>query len=472
MASSTPSDSFPVLVLGAGPAGLAAAYELAKAGRSVTVLEKSDHVGGLAATVEREGNRFDIGGHRFFTTNAEVWSLWEEMLGGSFLRVNRASRIYYGGRFFHYPLRPLEALARLGPWTAAAILASYLRQKIHPYQRPETLEQWVCNKFGRRLYEIFFRPYTEKVWGVPCSEISAQWAAQRIKGLSVGALLGNMFSLDSRRGAKSLIECFHYPRKGPGQLYEALRAFIEDKGHRVALEREAQAIEHDGRGRVGAVVVDTPDGPERIEAAAVLSSIPIHELVLRLSPPAPPDVQDAARRLRYRDFLVVNLVLNRESVFPDQWLYIHEPSTRVARIQNYKNWSAGMIADPRRTTLGMEYFCTRGDDLWNARDEALVALAASELDRIGLARAADVVEGFVARRAHAYCLHDTAHKQSLKTVKRHLAGFANLQTMGRAGMFKYNNQDHSILTGLLAARNVLGARHDLWSVNIDAEYPG
>ncbi len=465
------NDIAPVAILGAGPAGLAAAYELAQAHKRVVVLEKEGHVGGLAATIKFKGCRFDIGGHRFFTKSAEVEEFWNKILGDRFLQVERLSRIYYRRRFFNYPLKPLNALFGLGLWTSFLVLCSYCWQQVFPYKREDTFEQWVSNRFGKKLYHIFFETYTEKVWGIPCSELSAEWAAQRIKGMSLVSVAKTaLFGSGGKKAIKSLIEQFKYPEFGPGQLYEIVQRCIEDQGHQVRLNSCVERIEHDGAGRVVAVRTDSGNGPRRDEVSSVLSSIPLDELVLKMDPAPPPDVQEAARQLKYRDFLVVNLILGRDGLFPDNWIYVHEPGVRVGRVQNYKNWSASMVADPKKTAIGMEYFCNRGDEIWEMKDEDLIALAAREMEQLGLAKASDLEDGLVVRRANAYCLHNTGYREPLEIVKSYVASFENLQPIGRAGMFRYNNQDHAIMTGFLAARNILGGDYDIWSVNVDAEY--
>jgi protoporphyrinogen oxidase len=399
-----------------------------------------------------------------------VEEFWHKLLGDKFLAVKRLSRIYYRRRFFNYPLKPMNALLGLGLWNSFAVLCSYGWQRLFPYRREDTFEQWVSNRFGKKLYNVFFKTYTEKVWGVSCSELSAEWAAQRIKGMNLVSVAKTALGLGGGKSIKSLIEEFKYPEHGPGQLYEIAQGLIESRGHQVCLNSCVERIEHDGAGRIVAVRATSENGPRRDEASCVLSSIPLDELVLKMDPPAPADVQDAARQLKYRDFLVVNLILRREDLFPDNWIYVHDADVRVGRIQNYKNWSASMVADAGKTAVGMEYFCNRGDETWEMKDEDLIARAAGEIETLGLAKASDLEDGLVVRRANAYCLHDTGYHGPLETVKSYIAGFSNLQPIGRAGMFRYNNQDHAIMTGFLAARNILGGAYDIWSVNVDAEY--
>jgi protoporphyrinogen oxidase len=455
------------VILGAGPAGLTAAYELARNGVEPVVFEQADRVGGLARTESYKGYRFDIGGHRFYTQVAEVQALWEEVLGPEFLRVRRLSRIYYNGRFFRYPLSAWNALRGLGLWESLLILASYCKARLCPSRTEDTFEEWVTNRFGDRLYRTFFKTYTEKVWGIPCREIRADWAAQRIKGLSLLAAARN--ALFGTRGVKSLIDEFHYPRLGPGQMWERFKECIEDKGGRVALNTPVLAINRRGA-RVQSVTVREAGADREVAAEQFISSIPVSQLLKWLQPAPPDEVLDAARGLKYRDFLIVALVVNRPELFPDNWIYVHSPQVRVGRIQNFKNWSAAMVPDPAKTCLGMEYFCSRGDDLWRQPDADLIRLAARELEALGLARAGEVEDGHVIRQLKAYPVYDAEYRGRLAVIQGYLAGLENLQTVGRNGLHRYNNQDHSMLCGLYAARNLLGASHDLWEVNTERSY--
>jgi protoporphyrinogen oxidase len=458
-----------VLVVGAGPAGLTAAFALAERGAAVIVLEKDVRPGGIARTEAYKGFLFDIGGHRFFTKEAAVNALWRRWLGDEFLRRPRQSRIYYGGRFFHYPLRAFNALAGLGVWQSVAVLASYLRARLRPSPVEETFEQWVSNRFGRRLYEIFFKTYTEKVWGIPCSEIRAEWAAQRIKGLSLPSAIRNALLPPRGEVIKTLIEEFDYPRRGPGQMWERVTALVGEAGQRVEFGEDVTVLRHAG-GRVHEVVSRGPAGEAVRTATHVISSMPLQELVLKLDPPPPPAVVAAARRLAYRDFLTVVLILDAPRLFDDNWIYVHSPGVKVGRIQNFKNWSPEMVPDARYTSLGLEYFCQEGDALWTMADADLVALGARELEQIGLARAAGVVDGTVVRQPKAYPIYDAEYAACLETIAAWLPALGNLQTIGRNGLHKYNNQDHSMLTALAAVDNVAGAAHDLWAINTERSY--
>jgi protoporphyrinogen oxidase len=465
----------PVVVAGAGPAGLTAAHELTRLGVACEVLEADPiHVGGLARTETYRGYRFDIGGHRFFTKSEEVRRFWHEMLGDDLLRVRRLSRIYYRNRFFAYPLDARDALSKLGLFEAALCGLSYLRQAARRRREHVSFEDWVVAHFGRRLYEMFFKTYTEKVWGMPCSHISADWAAQRIRGLSLLSAARHALR-PARNGGngqvvKTLIDEFEYPRLGPGMLWERVADRLRRAGVPVRLGAAVVSLRHDGR-RVREVVAVTAEGRRRIDVEAVVSSMPLRSLVRALDPPPPEEVRRAAEALRYRDFLTVVLIADRAEVFPDNWIYVHDPDVRVGRIQNFKNWSPEMVPDPGRTALGLEYFCFEHDGLWRLTDRELVARATSEIGRIGLVDPAEVVDGTVVRVRKAYPVYDDAYRDHVETIRAYLEeGLENVQVCGRNGMHKYNNQDHAMMTGMMAARNVAGQSWNQWWVNEDAEY--
>jgi len=458
-----------VVVIGGGPAGLTAALELADHGLRPIVLEKSQLVGGLARTEIYKGFRFDMGGHRFFTKSDQVREIWHRILGEEFLCRRRLSRIFFKKKFFHYPLRPFDALGKLGIIEGIRILLSYLRWQIFPYRNVDTFEQWVTNRFGRRLFLMFFKSYTEKVWGITCSELKAEWAAQRIKNLSLGsALLSWLFK--PRNTITSLIEQFDYPALGPGMMWEATRRAIESRGGVVRLGCNVVAIPREGD-RVLGVRIEVDGRAEFIEADHVISSMPVTEFIKKLDPPAPAETARAAEQLKYRDFLTVCLIVDRPELFEDNWIYIHEPGVKVGRIQNFKNWSPGMVPDQSKTSLGLEYFCYEGDELWCAPDADLIELGKRELERIGLVEATDVEDGCVFRVPKSYPVYDSDYRECLATLKNFVESLENFQTVGRNGLHRYNNQDHAMLTGLYAARNlVLGETNDLWDVNVDQEY--
>src|SRR5437763_1719626 len=412
-------DATPILIIGAGPAGLTAAYQLITHGREVRVIEQDAQVGGIARTVEYKGFRFDIGGHRFFTKVAAVNELWRTMLGKEFLRRPRLSRIYYGGKFFDYPLKPMNALFGLGVWNAFLAAVSYFWSHLRPIRPEVSVEDWVSNRFGRRLYRIFFKTYTEKVWGIPCHTISAQWAAQRIKGLSLWTAVTSMLFSRFQRGPKqikTLIDEFEYPRHGPGMMWEKFRQEILRRGGAIDLESGARRIIHEN-GTIIAVDIERGGRVERLETRAVLSTMPLRHLVHAMSPPAPPEVRAAADRLKYRDFITVALIIDAPTVFPDNWIYVHDEQVKLGRVQNFKNWSPDMVPDPKMTCLGLEYFCFEGDGLWTMADRDLIALGTREMALIGLIDPAKVVDGAVVRMPKAYPVYDEGFETSLAVVK-------------------------------------------------------
>ena len=462
----------PVVIIGAGPAGLTAAYELSRRGVPVTLFEGDQQVGGLARTVEYRGFRFDIGGHRFFTKVPAVAELWHYLLGSDFLTRPRLSRIFFRGRFFAYPLKPLDTLRKLGPLDSLLILCSYLQRKIVPIRPESSFEDWVSNRFGRRLYNIFFKAYTEKVWGIPCNELSAQWAAQRIRGLSVRTALLNMIPGGLFQGGsalKTLTERFDYPRLGPGMMWEALADHCRALGGNIELESQVSRLFHDGT-RITAVEVEQKNDRFVTPASRVISTMALKNLILSLSPPPPREIIAAAERLRYRDFLMVALIVNVADIFPDNWIYIHDETVQVGRIQNFKNWSSALVPDQSKSCLGMEYFCFEGDELWCMEDHDLVLLAKRELGVTGLADPGTVVDGTVVRMPKAYPMYDAGSLEALAMLQDYVEHFENIQLIGRNGMHKYNNMDHSMLAALLAVRNIFGEKHDLWAINSDDAY--
>jgi len=462
------ADSRRVVIVGGGPAGLTAAYALMKAGVAAVVLEKEVQVGGNARTLERDGFLFDIGGHRFFTKIPEVRRIWQEVLDDRFLRVRRLSRILYRGRFFHYPLKPLQVLWRMGFFESGWVALSYARKKLFPMPEDGTLESWMSNRFGRRLFLMFFKTYTEKVWGRKCTEIRSDWAAQRIKSLTLGGALRNAL-VPGRDRPRSLIEEFDYPERGPGMLWERMAARLRHGGQEVRLEQDVVRVRRDGS-RVQAVVARHGGREEEHRGTHFIASMPLQELVLALDPPAPPEIQDHARALKYRDFITVAVMIRRAQVFPDNWIYVHTPDVNVARIQNYKNWSAAMVPDAAQTCLGMEYFCNEGDGLWSLPDASLEELARREVATLGFARRDEITGTTVLRQRKAYPVYDWEYREHVGRLRAYLEGIENLQMIGRNGLHKYNNQDHAMLTALLAARNVLGERLDVWAVNTENEY--
>ena len=466
------------VVIGGGPAGLTAAYLLAKRGFPVTVLEQSaDYLGGISRTEQYRGFRFDIGGHRFFSKAREVEALWDELLPHDMLERPRSSRIFYRGRFYSYPLRPFEALRQLGLLESARCGLSWLRARAFPVRNPVNFEDWVSNQFGARLYGIFFKTYTEKVWGMNCREISADWAAQRIKGLSLGkavlhGLLPKRRPRDRGRVVKTLLDTFRYPRLGPGMMWEAAGRRVRELGGEVRMDRRVTGLRLES-GRWTVISEAAGGSVEVHQADHVVSSAPMREVMGALQPAPPPAVLAAARSLRYRDFLTVALIAHDRGMFTDNWIYIHDPSVRVGRIQNFKSWSPEMVPDPQRACYGLEYFCSEGDGLWAKPDPELVALARGELVALGLAVEEDLLDGCVVRQRKAYPVYDAEYARHVDTIRQAVAErYPGLHLVGRNGMHKYNNQDHAMMTAMLAVENIVAGeeRYDLWAVNQDAEY--
>jgi protoporphyrinogen oxidase len=462
-------ESVGAAVLGAGPAGLTAAYVLARRGAPGVVFEADTTVGGIAKTVVHDGYRFDLGGHRFFTKLHLVQDLWEAILGDQLVVRPRLSRIYYHGKFFSYPLQARDVIGRLGIVESVLCTLSYFRSRLTRRRRPdETFEDWVESRFGRRLYDAFFASYTEKVWGIPGSEIRSEWAAQRIKNFSFAKAVLSIVGL-RREHVTTLLEQFHYPRLGPGQMWEEFQRRVEAAGVPVRLRHRVETVRHSA-GHVTEIVVSHDGGESVVPVDGVLSSIPVSELVLSLDPPAPAEVIAAARRLRYRELCLVALVIDDEEPFPDNWIYLHDPGTRAGRVQNFGAWSPDMVK-PGTTCLGVEYFCFEGDEMWELPDDESVKLATDELARIGLVDPSRVIDGVKVRVRRAYPMYDGDYRDAVLTLKGYLAGFDNLKTFGRNGLHRYNNQDHSMWTAVLATLNLLdGADHDVWSVNTEETY--
>ena len=479
-----------VVIVGAGPAGLTAGYLLAKAGKRVTIVERDPtYVGGISRTVRYAAPsgefHFDIGGHRFFSKAKEVVDLWNEILPDDFIDRPRLSRIYYGGKYYAYPLRAFEALKNLGVFTASLCMASYAWAKATPIANPRTFHQWVRNQFGEKLFSIFFKTYTEKVWGMSCDEISSDWAAQRIKGLSLSAAVIDgvkrslgikakpSAQLGEQGGVKTLIESFRYPRQGPGMMWEAARDKILGMGGDIRTGREMKTLEWDATRSLWTLTVTTADGAtETITAGHAISSAPITELAAALRPVLKAKIN--ADALKYRDFITVALITRVENTqsFPDNWIYIHDPSVKVGRIQNFLSWSPE-LAPAGYACLGLEYFCFEGDGLWTSADADLIALAKAEIGKIGLIRPEDVTDASVVRQPKAYPVYDDAYAANVEAVRAEVeANYPTLHLVGRNGMHKYNNQDHAMMTAMLTAENILAGdrRYDVWAVNEDAEY--
>jgi protoporphyrinogen oxidase len=481
MVSKVRGSAVDVAIIGAGPAGLTAAYLLSKQGLSVTVIEKDAvYVGGISRTVEHEGFRFDIGGHRFFSKSQEVVALWNEILPDDFIQRPRMSRIYYEGKFYSYPLRAFEALGNLGIIRSSLCMASFGWAKLFPKKDVKSFEDWTINQFGHKLYSIFFKTYTEKVWGMPCDEMSADWAAQRIKGLSLGAAvldgLKRSLGLNKRPNdgmeTKTLLETFRYPRQGPGMMWDAARDKVVAMGNQVVMDTSLKQLRFDDVTQRWNMQTVGGDGTvATINAAHVISSAPMRELAGRIYPL--PATLPSALNLNYRDFLTVALMIKSDDLFPDNWIYIHDSKVKVGRVQNFRSWSPEMVPDPELACVGLEYFCFEGDGLWSMSDDDLVALATSEMAILGLCDPETVVGGAVVRQEKAYPVYDETYRTNVDTMRAELEdAYPTLHMVGRNGMHRYNNQDHAMMTAMLTVKNIVAGHriYDIWNVNEDAEY--
>lgn len=468
-----------VCVIGGGPAGLSAAYVLSKDHVATVVLEMSNQVGGISRTIVRDGFRFDLGGHRFFTKDEEVEDFFKEVLGDEIIWVPRSSKIFYLNKYFDYPLKPANALLGMGIGTTAKCIADYGYVKIrNVFRQPEivSLEDWVSNEFGRELFKLFFKNYTEKVWGVDCSQICAEWAAQRIKGLSLRVAIKDALlpakNGKSGKGAKvvTLIDKFMYPRLGIGRISERMRDAVEAWGNEVRMKSKVAAINHTG-GHIDSVDVESAEsGDYTLQVENLVSSMPLTELVTAMRPEAPADVVEAAGGLRYRDLVTVNLMIDKPQVTDQTWIYIHDPTIRLGRIHEPRNWSKDM-APAGKSSIVAEYFCFEGDDVWNADDQDIIDMTIRDLDtRLGFLKKEDVIGAFVVRIPKAYPSYELGYEEPLRKLMEYVDSFDNLQIVGRYGTYKYNNMDHSMKTGILAARNILGESHDVHQVNLDKEY--
>lgn len=456
-------------IIGAGPAGLAAGYEAVSSGDDCVVLEAGTQVGGLSQTLYYKGYGFDIGGHRFFTKLKEVSDFWHRILPEDFLQKERQSRIYYRGNFFRYPLRLGDAMFGLGVVQGATVFGSFIKAQLTPNAEEKSFEDWVTNRFGHALYSIFFKSYTEKVWGVSCSKISADWAAQRIKDLNLSKAALNALGFYRKSGSATLSGTFDYPRLGPGQMYQAIRKRIEEKGSAVLPEHKVVRISHENNS-IRSVTVTTPDGEKIIEAQRYISSMGIDELIRAMHPAPPAEVVNIAQSLQYRAIVTANLIVDMDKISPDNWIYLHSPEIRAGRMQIYKNWSPDLIPDQGKSSVGLEYFASIDDDLWKMSDNKILEMAKEDMDRLGLVQKAKVIDGCAVRYGPAYPVYDVGYALRLKTLKEYLSKFRNLCCIGRAGQFRYNNMDHSIYTGMLAVRMFRGAKVDPWDVNVDKEY--
>jgi protoporphyrinogen oxidase len=464
------------LVMGAGPGGLCSAYVLSKAGVPTTVLEKAPFVAGLARTIRRPTEygefRFDIGGHRWFTKSDELNALFREVVADELLWVNRTSRIYFDGKYVDYPLKISNALKAIGPVVAARAMADYGRTRVEQRLRPrpvESMEDAYIDQFGHTLYRLFFQRYSEKVWGLPCDQMSGDWVSQRSKGMSLLTAVKDAI-VPSKGKVVSLIDEFMYPRGGFGRFSERMADAIRAAGNEIRLQAGVERVHREGN-RVVAVTVGSEHGPERVEAENFISSIPLTLLAKSMDPAPPADVLAAADALTFRNIITVNLMLRKRQVTPDTWLYVHDRNILFGRLHEPKNWSPAMVPSDEFTSLVVEYFCSFGDHIWSMSEEELVAQTVEHLvDDLKFISPDQVLGGFAVRAPRAYPAYVIGYQEPLNRIKSFIDEMENLQIIGRYGTFRYNNTDHAIETGLLAAKNILGESHDLDEVNADDEY--
>lgn len=468
MTASNPDDlPRDILILGAGPAGMACAYELASRGVKSVVIDRNAQAGGMCRTLKFDDFLFDIGGHRFLSRSEEVNQLWRKILGDDLLKVPRISHIYFRKHFFSYPLEVRSTVRNLGFFESARCVLSFIKAKLFGREDLSHFQGWMIKRFGRRLFELFFKTYTEKVWGIPCDQISSDWAAQRIQGLSLGSALKKAFFPGSSGHAKSLTQEFWYPRLGPGMFYDEMRKKTEENGGEFRMNEEVKAIFWE-KDKINAVEIKgKQSGAVRVSADHFFSSLPLPLFIEKMQPLPDLEIIQAARGLKFRSLIVVYLIIAEAKLFSDHWIYVHAPEVTVGRIQNYKNWSAEMCPDPAMTSLGMEYFVSEGDGLWCLTDQEMIAFALDELCRIGIVKPEKFVKGYCVRVPNAYPIYSPGYQDNLNKLKRFVDGFSNLDCLGRSGLFRYNNSDHALLTGLYGARKLLGEKHSLWDINVD-----
>jgi protoporphyrinogen oxidase len=460
-----------ILIIGAGPAGLTAAYTLAKANCNVIIIEKdAKYVGGISRTETFEGYSFDIGGHRFFSKSKIVENFWNEILEKDFLIRPRKSRIFYNKKFYSYPLKPFEALSNLGIITSVTCMFSFVKAQLFPKKNIVHFQDWVSNQFGSKLFNIFFKTYTEKVWGMPCTQISADWAAQRIKGLSLGSAIYNgIFNKNKTKTniIKTLIDTFRYPRKGPGMMWEKCLEKILVLGGQIKMNTQITNVLY-----LNNVWHLTTSNNQTIVADDIISTMPLQEFGILFQKYLPMQSVVAAQNLKYRDFITVIIMMPEQNKFDDNWIYIHDASVKVGRIQNYKSWSPEMVPNATMACYGLEYFCFEGDGLWTSTDEALGQLAIAEMQQLGLLDIVSNMKTYVVRQHKAYPVYTESYKTNIEIIKTGLKKIPQVQVSGRNGMHKYNNQDHSMMTAMLAAKNIIenAAHYNIWNVNEDAEY--
>lgn len=458
-----------IAVIGAGPAGMTAAYEISKQlGKQVSALdvfEKSDRVGGLSRSIDLWDQRVDLGPHRFFSHDTKINTLWLEVVRDRYNIVNRQTRIYYKKRFFDYPIRAFNALIGLGIFEAVRCFFSYLAERMFPTRDTSTFEGWVISRFGKRLYSIFFKTYSEKLWGISCTELDSDFAAQRIKKLSLFEAIKNAIFQGKGNKHATLVDQFAYPIGGTGSVYESMQEQIENRGGQVHVNTGVEKVITSG----GVTHSLQLENGEIREYDHIISTMPISLLVERL-PEVPLPVLEQAKKLTFRNTILVYLRVDRSNLFTDQWLYIHEQSVDVGRVTNFRNWLPSVYGKSGSSILCLEYWCYFDDELWNQDQEELIIKAGKEIVRTGLVNEGDVKEGHVVRLPRCYPVYFSGYRDIMKPVEAYLTSVEGLHAIGRYGAYKYNNQDHSILMGMRVSENILdNAGHDLWAINTDYE---
>ena len=460
---------YDVVVIGAGPAGLTAGYELSKSEKQVLVIEKKDQVGGLAETKVFGDYRYDIGPHRFFTKNKEVYDLFLEMLGEDAVAVNRKTRILFKGSYFDYPLTPLNALFGLGVIESMKIGFSYLTARVKSYLKLSSInnfEDWVIDKFGKKLYSNFFKNYTEKVWGIDCQDIGKDWAAQRIKGLSLSTAIKFALFPNSKKRPKTLVDLFYYPKLGAGMLWEKFEEYLLNNN--VDILKNSYVIDVNYKDDLLEVTYESNGKKEVVLTKHLLFSNPLLDFIKYFKNEVPNKVLEASNNLDYRNHISVHVTIDKK-LFDDNWIYIHSPDLKMARIADFTNFSKDMSIEGNYP-ITLEYFCFENEKIWNDTDENIIAIALEELKNIFPVNF-NVVHSAVTRNPKAYPVIRTGYEEYITIIRDWLKDHKNITAIGRSGMFKYNNQDHAMATGLYAVRNLLGqGEFDPWEVNVDGEY--
>jgi len=467
--------SYECCIIGAGPAGLGVAYELVKQGKTnILIIDKNKQIGGLSRTEVHDNIRFDIGPHRFFSNNKEVNNVWHDTLGNDFIPVNRLTRIYYKNKYFNYPVKAFDTLSKLGISESTHAIFSYLLTLFANEREPKTFEDWISQKFGKKLYSTFFKTYTEKIWGIPCNEIEAEWAAQRIKGLDIVQVLKSAISFKKNTKIKTLVEQFDYPINGAGQMYEVMADELVSKGVTILLDQKINKVNIKNDAVSSIEVLDSSYKNLQITANQFFSSIPFTDFFNLIKPKESETIINDVDKLYFRDHITVNLLVDHVDLFPDQWIYIHDPKVNVARIANYNNFSSKMVSShTNKTAVSFEYFVFKNDDVWNKSDDQIAELAKVELDYLKLFPSTNIEKIWITRETECYPTYFIGYKESFQRLQKRFNQLGNIYAIGRGGMYKYNNQDHSLLSGILAARKYCSSTPEdinLWEVNTEKEY--